>query len=165
MVAQVVVGVGNPIMCDDGLGRHAVERLPPDVPAEVCFAGTTAFLALEAMSGMDRAVVVDAINVPGADPGSIHRYPLSSARNREPPDGAGPDPEPPEVLMHDFSFGDALEIGELAYELPEEIVLLGLVPERVEAGDALSEVVERALPTLVERVLAELDRPLPQPIA
>ncbi len=148
---QVVIGVGNPIMGDDGLAKQVIDRLPvAEMDARVCFAGTTAFLALEAMDGADRAIVVDAVDVPGAEPGSIHRYPLLGERDRD----AGI-----EVLMHDFSLGDAIEMGSAAYDLPEAMILLGIVPEQVAAGDRLSDAVRTRLPSLVARVLDELEQP------
>lgn len=149
---QVVVGVGNPIMGDDGLGKHVIDRLPvAEMDAQACFAGTTAFLALEAMDGADRAVVVDAVDVPGAEPGSIQRHPLAGDPDRD--SGI-------EVLMHDFSLGDAIEMGTTAYDLPEAMILLGIVPEQIAAGDRLSETVRTRVPELVARVLDELEAPL-----
>jgi hydrogenase maturation protease len=148
---QVVVGVGNPIMTDDGLAKRAIESIEDaEVNAETYFASTTAFLALEAMQGADRAIVIDALDVPGAEPGSIHRYLLN---------GADPDPSTPEVLMHDFSFSDAIEMGECAYSIPEEMVLIGMVPERVEAGLSLTDTVRERIPVLVDRIVEELNRP------
>lgn len=151
---QVVVGVGNPIMGDDGLGKRVVDTLADmDLDVEVGFAGTTAFLALELMQGADRAIVVDAIDVPDASPGSIHLYPLNSH----------PDPDTPEVLMHDFAFSEALSIGECAYPIPGAVLLIGMVPERVEVGLTLSETVANRLPALVDRIVAEVDRPVEPP--
>lgn len=149
---QVVVGVGNPIMGDDGLGKHAIEALAEtNLDADLGFAGTTAFLALELMQGADRAFVVDALDVPDAEPGSIHMYALNSGRA---------DPDTPDVYMHDFSFSDALEMGASAYSIPDHIVLLGMVPERVEVGVDLSDTVREQIPILVDRVLEELEEPV-----
>jgi len=147
---QAVVGVGNPVMCDDGLAKRAIEALAEsDVEADTYFAGTTAFLALEAMNGADRAIVIDALDVPDAEPGSIHTFYIK---------GGGDDSPAREVLMHDFSFSDAIEMGECAYSIPDEIVLLGIVPEQVEAGVSLSDTVTDQIPALVERVTEELKR-------
>ncbi len=144
---QAVVGVGSRVMADDGVGYHAVERLrdrslPGGVTAT--HAGTTAFLALEAMSGADRAIVVDALAL-DAEPGTIREFRLDD------------DPEAaPEVTMHDFSFSDALAVGDAAYDLPEEVVLVGVVPARLEPSLDLSETVAAALPDLVSRIETRL---------
>lgn len=81
--SQVVIGVGKPIMGDDGVGHRVVDQLQEiEIDAEICFAGTTAFLALEAMSGAYRAIVVDAIDVPDPEAGSLHRFPLRRSQLR-----------------------------------------------------------------------------------
>ena len=139
---QAVVGVGSMVMRDDGVGYHAVDRLQErDLPegATATHASTTAFLALEAMSGSDRAIVVDALDL-DASPGTIREFRLDQ-----------PD-QHPEVTMHDFSFSDALAAGSGAYDIPEEILLVGVVPGTVEPGVELSEPVEAALPELLDRI-------------
>jgi hydrogenase maturation protease len=70
--AVAIVAVGNPIMGDDGIGARVIETLEPELSdreyVTLANAGTTAFFALEAMSGCDWAIVLDAIAT-GADPG------------------------------------------------------------------------------------------------
>lgn len=141
-----VVGVGNPIMGDDGVGEAVVEALRVEglrPGVEATHAGTTAFFALEAMDGADFAVVVDAVATGEAPPGSIHRYRYRNGAF----EGTAP-----EVLMHDFSFSAALRTGRGAYDLPEEILVIGVEPATTEAGLTLSEPVEASLPRVVEAV-------------
>lgn len=144
-----VVGVGNPVMGDDGVGPKTVDRLEespvgsmPDV--RLMDAGTTGFLALEAMSGADRAVVVDAIET-GGTPGTIHEYRCV--------DGTF-ETELPEMTMHDVSFTEAMVAARDVYDLPDEIRILGVEPADVSIGDELSEAVDKAATELV-RVLSE----------
>jgi hydrogenase maturation protease len=152
MTEHAIVGVGNQIMRDDGLGAAVIEALceqgldeHPAVSLDQ--AGTTAFFALEAIDGADRAVVVDAIRVPGSEPGALHRMVYSDGRFED---------VDPQIHMHDFSFVDALEAGAQAYDLPEEIVVLGMTPAATTAGLGLSETVAQRLPALVELVREEL---------
>ncbi len=141
-----VVGVGNPIMGDDGVGEHVIEKLreeglPDGVVAT--HAGTTAFFALEAMSGADYAIVVDAVAVKDASPGAIHRY-----RYRE----GSFDGSPPDVLMHDFSFSDALQAGQDPYDLPEELLVIGVQPADTGPGTELSDTVAERIPDVIDLV-------------
>lgn len=141
-----VVGVGNPIMGDDGVGEHVIEvlrdeGLPDGVVAT--HAGTTAFFALEAMSGADYAIIVDAVAVEDAPPGSIHRY-----RYRE----GSFDGSPPDVLMHDFSFSDALQAGKDPYDLPDELLVIGVQPADTGPGTELSDAVAERIPDVIELV-------------
>lgn len=152
MTDEVVVGVGNPTMRDDGIGHRVVDELGdhPDLPDDVELhqTATSSFLALEALSGADRAVVVDAVTNEDVAPGTVHRY-----RFR---DGAF-EGEPPNVLMHDLSFSEALHAGRNAYEVPTEVVVIGVQPRSLEIGIELSDPVEAAVPHVVTTVLAELD--------
>ena len=141
----VVVGVGNPTMGDDGLGRVVVRRLDGGVAST--FAGTTGFFALEAMSGADSAVVVDAVDGEGP-PGTLHRARLDRAAGET----------APEVTLHDLTFADALRSCRSAYDLPDRVVLVGMVPATVEGGIGLSDRVEAALPAATAAVRAEVGR-------
>ncbi|MFW5900662.1 MAG: hydrogenase maturation protease [Halodesulfurarchaeum sp.] len=149
-----IVAVGNPIMGDDGVGARVVEVLEDSTLGDredltLANAGTTAFFALEAMSGCDRAIVVDAIST-GAEPGTVHRYRYV--------DGAF-DGDIPEMTMHDFSFAEALRAGREAYDIPSEVLIFGVEPERIEMSMELSEAIERTVPTLVAHIHDELPDP------
>ena len=146
-----VVAVGNPIMGDDGVGKRVIEALESSSDDRtngvlLTHAGTTAFFALEAMSGCQKAIVVDAIET-GAEPGTVHRYRYV--------DGAFAG-EVPEMTMHDFSFAEALRAGRDAYDIPEDLLVVGVEPARIEATLELSDRIERSVPELVELVLEEL---------
>ncbi|MEF8774186.1 MAG: hydrogenase maturation protease [Halobacteriales archaeon] len=154
MTEQVLVGVGNQIMGDDGLSAAVVDLLREDgvdeVPGvDLDHAGTTAFFAMEAMDGADRAIVVDAVQMPKSDPGETHRLVY---RDGDFGDGV------PDINMHDFSFTEALTAGESAYDVPEEIVVLGMTPKDLTAGMTLSEPVAENVDELVGMVRAELER-------
>ena len=146
-----IVGVGSQIMGDDGLGKHVVDELaagPVGTRADVSLthAGTMAFFALEAMSGCELGIVVDAIET-GAPAGTVHRYRYV--------DGSFDGPVP-DITLHDFSFADALQAGTEAYELPPELLVYGVEPASIEPSLELSDPVERAVPTLVEAIMEQL---------
>ncbi|MEF8881468.1 MAG: hydrogenase maturation protease [Halapricum sp.] len=146
-----VVGVGNPVMGDDGLGEHVIRRLQEEgLPSgmEATHAGTTAFFALEAMSGADYAIIVDAVETGESPPGSVHRY-----RYRE----GSFDGSPPEVLMHDFSFSTALRAGTDVYDIPEELLVIGVEPAATDPGLDLSDPVENSVPAVIEEIYDEVE--------
>jgi hydrogenase maturation protease len=144
----VVVGVGNPTMGDDGVGRAVVRAVAAEGDDDVSasFVGTTALLALEAMDGADRAVVVDAVDAAGP-PGTVHRLRLDDERSAA------------EVTMHDFTFAEAVRSCGAVYDLPDRIPVVGVVPERVAPGVELSDAAARAVPTAARAAAAELREP------
>lgn len=146
----VIIGVGNLLMGDDGIGIHVVEALMKQkLPRNVAvFDGATrAFDVLEYMDGVDKAVIVDAYKKGGA-PGSIYRFSFDPADEVQ--DNAL------NLSMHDINFLDALKAGKGIYRLPAEIVIIGIEPETLECGLGLSAELTMALPAIFEAVKSEI---------
>jgi hydrogenase maturation protease len=163
---RAVVGVGNPLVGDDGLGAAVVEAVADrGRRVRATHAGTTALLALEAMDGADRAAVVDAVALDRA-PGTVVRRSLRSPGDERPGE-AGPADRPdddggtdanagdrPQVPFHDFTFAGAVASAGGAYDLPSRVTLVGVVPEAVGPGPGLSDAVARAVPRAADAALS-----------
>lgn len=145
-----VIGVGNLLMRDDGIGIHVIEalrkeELPKNV--EVFDASTRAFDALEFMDGCDRAVIVDAYKEEGA-PGTVYRFAFDPT--------AGTGEFPINLSMHDIDFTAAIKAGQDSYNLPSEVVIIGIEPEILEWGIGLSPSVNKAFPKIMDTVRSEV---------
>ena len=145
----VVIGLGNPLMGDDGLGIAALERLREqwDVPAEVELVdgGTWGMNLLPVIESAGRVLLIDAITV-GAQPGTVVVIP----RARLPRYLAT------KISPHDVDLRDVLALAELRGTLPEQTVAIGLEPARVELASDLSDAVRTSLDDLVSAVVREL---------
>ena len=148
-VAMLVLGLGNVLCGDDGLGVAAVARLaerhalPPEV--RVADGGTLGLALLGLFEGVDEVLLVDAI-LADAPPGTLVRL-------------EGDDVEPAardRLTVHQVGVADLLDALRLLDERPRRVALLGLVPERIELGLGRSPAVERALPGLVEALAREI---------
>ena len=144
-----VVGIGNLLMGDDGVGIHAVEVLNsmvlPD-HVEVHEADSNTFLLLEAIDGRDKAVIIDAYE-DGEEPGTVKKFAIDPEKL--------PDADM-KLSLHDMDFFDGLKMGRVAdFKLPKEIVVIGVEPEKMEAGLELSPKVNAALPKVIEKVKSE----------
>lgn len=144
-----VVGIGNILMGDDGVGIHSVEKLkqvtlPKGV--EVFNAGSDAFYALEAMEGRNKAIIMDACRGNNA-PGTLYRFTFQQLRECK---------QAMRLSMHDLNFIDIIIGTKEAYKLPHEIVFIGVEPEVIDWSTELSPRVRVALPMLIELVLKEL---------
>lgn len=145
-MTEAVVGVGNPLCRDDGVGMSVVDRLDDDtVDGPIRHAGTNAFMALEAMDGAGTAVLVDAIEV-DEPPGTVLSLPFDGEAFAGDVD----------VTMHDFSVAEALRVGGAAYDLPSAVWLVGVVPGSLSPGTDLSPAVREQVGTAVDRVLGVL---------
>jgi hydrogenase maturation protease len=142
----VVIGLGNPIMGDDGLGIAALERLrerwdvPPDV--ELVDGGTWGLNLLPIIEDAGRVLLIDAIDV-GAPAGTETVIP----RERLPRYLAT------KISPHQVDLCDVLALAELRGTLPEQTTAVGLQPERVEMSSDLSATLRDRLDGLVAAVV------------
>lgn len=148
MKKTVVVGIGNTLMKDEGIGPRVVEALrgrdlPEDV--ELVEAGTSVFEALCGLGG-SRLIVIDAA-AGGTGPGSVH---VHRGKQRDFAAELGG------ISVHDRGLPEAL--GELAVTGDEwdEVVVYGVEPDDVGLGEELTPPVRRALDEVVRAVEKEV---------
>lgn len=143
----LVLGIGNVLMGDEGIGVHVVRRipdgaLPPDT--EILDGGTGGLHLLGPIQAAERVVLVDA-TVDGAPPGTVRRL-----RPRFSSD------YPPTLTAHDIGLKDLLEALELLGGGPD-VTLLAISIEPLEGTDTnLSPALEARVPGLVRMVVDEV---------
>jgi len=144
----VVIGLGNPIMADDGVGIAALERLrAAGAPAgvELVDGGTWGMNLLPVIEAAGKLVLMDAIDA-GGEPGTLHV--LERARI--------PRYLATKISPHQVDLCDVLALAELRGTLPEDTVAIGLQPARVEMSCELSEAVRVRVDDLVAAVTDRL---------
>lgn len=140
----LVLGVGNLLMGDDGVGVHAAMTLCREGGldgAEVLEVGTAILDALPALEAAERIVVMDAL-CGGDVPGTVYRIPLSSCAENS-----------CIASVHGLSLIRTLAL--YGKQVPEGVVL-GVEPEHIGWSMSLSPRVEKALPKLLEAVREEV---------
>ena len=144
----VVIGLGNPIMADDGVGIAALERLrAAGAPAgvELVDGGTWGMNLLPVIEAAGKLVLMDAIDA-GGEPGTLHV--LERARI--------PRYLATKISPHQVDLCDVLALAELRGTLPEDTVAIGLQPARVEMSCELSDAVRVRVDDLVAAVTDRL---------
>ena len=147
----LVLGLGNLLCADDGLGVHAVASLLRrfEVPtnARVLDGGTLGMSLLGCFEGADDVVLVDAIAGDGPA-GTLVRLEdddvAPAVRTR--------------LSCHQIGVADLLDALLLIGGYPDRVVFWGMVPESLELDTNLSPAVATNLPTLVDRVVEEAAR-------
>ncbi|MGD9524036.1 MAG: HyaD/HybD family hydrogenase maturation endopeptidase [Gemmatimonadales bacterium] len=145
----LVIGLGNPLMADDGAGLAALDllartwQLPDSV--ELLDGGTWGMNLLPTIEAADTVLLLDAIHT-GGPPGA-------------PVELEGP--EIPAILRHKLSphqidLGEVLALAALRGTLPERLVAIGVEPAELTMRTALSAPVAAALPGMVARAVARL---------
>lgn len=146
-----VLGVGNILLRDEGVGVRAVERLQAAgrAPAQVQLldGGTLGLELLRFLKGTRRLLLLDALHGDGPA-GMLHRLEGDAVAAHL--SGA--------LSVHDLGLKDVLAALVLLEEPLEEIVLLGVQPQTLEVGLELSPAVAAALPELEAAVWAQLAR-------
>jgi hydrogenase maturation protease len=144
----VVIGLGDVVLSDDGLGVHAVRRLRARARVadgvELIEGGPAGSL-LRHLARARRALIVDAIDA-GLPPGAIVRL--------EGKDWA--DAMSIRMTPHEVALEDLLGAAELSGAWPEELVLLGAQPGSIALGSEPSRAVAKSLDALVAAIEDEL---------
>jgi hydrogenase maturation protease len=148
-VSTLLLGVGNPLMGDDGVGLAALERLRQewrfDPPVELTDGGTWGMSLMPAIEAADNLIIIDAVRA-AAVPGTVVEL------ERE---------QLPRVLCqklspHQIDLREVFALCELRGTLPARAVAIGVEPGRVELSDDLSPAVRAAMGALIERILDRL---------
>jgi len=145
-----VIGLGSPLMGDDGLGLVALERLRHayEIPdgVELVDGGTWGMSLLPIIEDADHLLFVDAINT-GAPAGTV----IALARDEIPRYLAM------KVSPHQVDLRDVLAVAELRGTLPTDTIALGMQPERVEMMVGLSPTLEHKLDGLMATIVSRLE--------
>jgi hydrogenase maturation protease len=153
LAATLVLGMGNPILSDDGVGLLVAERLRgtslPD-GVEVLLSEVAGLRLLELVRGFTRVIIIDAIKSPaeaGREPGEIVRYEADDFKGGHRYGSA-----------HSIGLGTVLELGDqLGCDMPHEVVVYAIEAVDVETfGEELSPPVAAAAERVLDMITAEL---------
>lgn len=150
----IVVGLGNPIMADEGIGTVLVEELEklalsgelPSDTIEYYDGGCGGMYLLHTIAERKKAILIDCCLM-GAEPGTIHRFT---------PDDVNSVKKMAHLSLHEV---DILKVIELAKEIgqcPDEIVIFGIEPVAIEQQLHLNEILQKRIPDYIETIRAEL---------
>lgn len=149
MPNTLILGIGNLLLTDDGVGIHAIQRLQEEytLPEEVRVVdgGTCGLDLLQFMEGVERLVIVDAANL-GRPPGSIARL---------------VDDQVPAYLAlktspHEIGLPELMFTARLTDIYPPQVVVLGMQPESIETAVGLTPHVAEKLDELVALLADEV---------
>lgn len=147
----MILGLGNPLRGDDGVGPQVIEALnqcglPEGVTA--LDGGTGGLDLLHVLEGWEQAIIIDAADV-RCEPGQFVRFTLDEARFVGSEDT---------MSLHNAGLAEALALADAVGQPLPDLVIFGVQPERIGWGEGLSGVVKATLPALVDAVIAEITR-------
>jgi hydrogenase maturation protease len=138
-VKTIVLGLGNTILRDDGIGVYTARALRDilEGEADVIEAELAGLDIIEKLEGYDRAIIIDAIQLDGERPGTVFRLRPDDMRIT-----------PRLASFHDVDLVTALELGKrLEFEMPREVIIYA-----VQVEDVLT-LMEGCVPAVEEIIL------------
>jgi hydrogenase maturation protease len=164
-MATLVVGLGNPILGDDGLGWRVAEEVSRQMSSERSQDGSSergtpgvdidclslgGLSLMEHLAGYEKVIIIDAIHSGQYPHGSVHVFRLDELPNLM---------EGHTSSAHDTSLQTAIEVGRLmGVEMPEEITVVAVEsPNVYDFSEELSPAASAALPQAVNAVFELLN--------
>jgi hydrogenase maturation protease len=155
----VVIGLGNPILGDDGVGwrvAEAIEQLLPAHPfsheVEVDCLSVGGLSLMERLIGADRAIIIDAVSLGEKSQGEVAVFELEQL----------PDLAAGHITSaHDTSLPNAIQVGRsMGAHLPERVTVVGVQAYNLfefseELSPAVAEAVPRATQAVIQLLQAE----------
>jgi hydrogenase maturation protease len=148
MTAPVLVlGVGNILLRDEGVGVHVVQAMQGiDCPdgVELCDGGTAGLDLLDVLADRRKVIIIDAM-AGEHEPGMVLRL---TPGDLAPPSGPG-------ASLHELGLLQTLAVAGQLGCAPQEVVIFGIAPQEISYGLELSPEIAALIPEVIELVLAE----------
>jgi len=154
-MGKVVLGIGNILLRDEGIGCHVVHALEEIPLSEVgIIDGGTYSDIFPTLKDVDKLIIIDAVKG-GGTPGQIYRFHLEDITLEQ----------KPFLSLHDVGLVDDLMLMQLWH--PNEMgtgdtVIIGVEPKEINWGLELSPELQRKMPQIIEVILAELNNTNPK---
>jgi hydrogenase maturation protease len=142
MKQTVIIGFGNLLMRDDGVGIHVVHQLlqrdlPPEI--EVIDGGVASFVIFDSVRDAEQIIIIDAVET-GEEPGSIYRFTPEELGNIQPS---------PSYSLHEVSLIQSLHLARKMGPMPP-VCFYGVEPADMSMGMELTPSVAAAVTRLIE---------------
>ena len=149
-----ILGFGNPVREDDGVGIYVIEQLRQYIQSpniEILDMGTSAFEVLFKLKGRDRIILVDAVINTGEAVGTLYKLPASEIE--------GQIQEDPMVFLHSLKWDQALSYASKMFpeEMPAQIDVYLVAIDSTRFNTEMTEAAREGGNRLVETILEELN--------
>ena len=149
-VKTILVGLGNTVLRDDGVGIYTVRAVREKLGGtgvDIVEAELAGLELMEKLKGYDRAIIVDAIQLDGEEPGTVFRIRPDDIRIT-----------PRIASFHDIDLVTALELGKrLGFHMPTEVVIFAVQAEDVlTLEEGCLPAVAGIIPELADEIAGEI---------
>lgn len=145
----LILGLGNILLGDEGVGVRVVEQLlsrPLPDEIEVIDGGTAGYELINFFEGKEKVIIVDAVKT-NDTPGSVYKMDFSVVQ----------EDETVQLSLHQIGLKNVFKMASMM-DLNPEVTLIGIVPKTYQDYNiGLSDEVEKAIPLAIETVLKEIE--------
>jgi hydrogenase maturation protease len=150
-MGRFVVGIGNTLLKDEGVGCHVVRALGEvDLSDVEIIDGGTSLDVLQLCEDADKLIIVDAVKG-GGMPGQIYRFHIEDITLEQ----------RPFLSLHDVGLVDSLMLMQLWHRIGEAVII-GVEPKDIDWGLELSPELQEKIPGIIDAILAELNNTKPK---
>jgi hydrogenase maturation protease len=148
---NIVLGIGNVLLRDEGIGCHVVYALEgTPLPDVKLIDGGTCPDVPHFLDDADKLIIVDAVKG-GGMPGQIYRFHLEDITLEK----------KPFLSLHDLGLVDSLMLMQLWHNIGEAVII-GVEPREINWGLELSPELQEKMPQIIDAILAELNNTNPK---
>ncbi len=143
----LILGIGNPILTDDGVGIKIAQRLKEERPGlEVVETGEAGLTLLDLVVGYDRLIIIDSIKTGQGKPGQVYKLELEDLK-----------PAMDFSSSHGIDIATAFKLGQrLGYRMPKSVSIYAVeMKDNTTFGERCTEEVEERIPFIVQQIIDE----------
>jgi len=141
----LILGIGNPILTDDGVGIRIAQRLKEEnAKLKVIETSEAGITLLDLVAGYDKLIIIDSIKTEKGKPGDLYKLELEDLK-----------PSKDFSSSHGIGIATAFELGQrLGYRLPKFVSIYAVeIKDNTTFGEKCTEEVEQRIPFIVKQIV------------
>jgi len=141
----LILGIGNPILTDDGVGIRIAQRLKEEnAKLKVIETSEAGITLLDLVAGYDKLIIIDSIKTEKGKPGDLYKLELEDLK-----------PSKDFSSSHGVGIATAFELGQrLGYRLPKFVSIYAVeIKDNTTFGEKCTEEVEQRIPFIVKQIV------------
>ena len=143
----LILGVGNPILTDDGVGIKIVQKLKEQNPElEVLETSETGIALLDLVAGYNKLIIIDSIKTEEGKPGELCKLELEDLK-----------PTTDFSSSHGIDIATAFRVGQkLGYKMPKFVSIYAVdIRNNSTFGEECTEEIEERIPSITKQIIEE----------
>ena len=153
----IVIGLGNPLMADEGVGIVLIEELAklaaadklPSENIEYYDGGTGGMYLLHSIAERQKVILIDCCLM-GAEPGTLKRFT---------PDDVNSVKQMAHLSLHEVDILNVIKMAKQIGQCPDEIIIFGIEPVKIEAQMHLNDTLGAKISDYIDAIRKEIEQP------